>query len=188
MIYSLTNIPTTITQYITMEKRLNHKVEDYITSFKNGIRDKIKELNINDAKKAAMLMEYIYDYDRLTLEKDDFVKRKRVKNSIPELNRCVAKRANGEQCTRRRKEDCEFCGTHSKGTPHGLVQDMMSSTEYNQEMEVFAQEIKGIVYYLDKFNNVYNTEDVMAGKEDPRIVAKYVLQGNQYTIPEFGLV
>lgn len=174
--------------FIIMEKRLNSKVEDYITHFKNGIRNKLTELDVGDAKKASMLMEYIYDYDRLTLEKEDFAKRKRVKNSIPELNRCVAKRANGEQCTRRRKEECEFCGTHSKGTPHGLVQDTPSLLTQNQQMEVFAQEIKGIVYYLDKFNNVYNTEDVMTGKENPRIVAKYVLQGNTYTIPEFGLV
>ena len=171
-----------------MEKRLNTKVSDYITNFKNGIRDKIAELNLTDSKTAGSLMEYIYDYDRLSLEKDDFIKRKRVKNSIPELNRCVAKRANGEQCTRRRKDECEFCGTHSKGTPHGLVQDNIPKRDQTQRVTIFAQEIKGIVYWIDKFNNVYNTEDVMSDKENPQIVAKYVLHGNQYTIPEFGLV
>lgn len=171
-----------------MEKRLNVKLEEYITTFKNGIRDKLVELNMGDVKKTAQLMEYIYDYNRLTLERDDFVKRKRVKNSIPEVNRCVAKRASGEQCTRRRKDDCEFCGTHSKGTPHGLVNDTDSNILPNQQMEVFAQEIRGIVYYLDKFGNVYKTEDVMSSTENPRIIAKYVLNGTQYTIPEFGLI
>lgn len=171
-----------------MEKRLNVKLEEYITTFKNGIRDKLVELNMGDVKKNAQLMEYIYDYNRLTLDHDDFIKRKRVKNSIPEVNRCVAKRASGEQCTRRRKDDCEFCGTHSKGTPHGLVNDNDSNIRPNQQMEVFAQEIRGIVYYLDKFGNVYKTEDVMSSTENPRIIAKYVINGNKYTIPEFGLI
>jgi hypothetical protein len=171
-----------------MEKRLNTKLDEYLTSFKNGIRDKLVSLNMTDDNKNALLMEYIYDYNRLTLERDDFVKRKRVKNSIPEVNRCVAKRANGEQCTRRRRDDCEFCGTHSKGTPHGLVNDTDANLSPTQQMEVFAQEIKGIVFYLDNFGNVYKTEDVMASVNNPQIIAKYVVNGTQYTIPEFGLV
>jgi hypothetical protein len=44
------------------------------------------------------------------------------------------------------------------------------------------------VYYIDDVNNVYNTEDVMAGTENPRIVARYEKHHGVYTIPEFGLV
>ena len=174
-----------------MEKRLNVKIEEYVTKFKNEIRTKAIGLEFEDNHKVAELMEFIYDYNRLTLQKDDLVKRKRVKNSIPELNRCTAKRASGEQCTRRRKDECEFCGTHSKGTPHGLMQSSMdntSSTNANQKMEVFAEEIKGIVYYLDKHGNVYKTEDILANTENPRIVAKWVKSGEIYTIPELGLI
>jgi hypothetical protein len=107
------------------------------------------------------------------------------------LNRCIAKRANGEQCTRRRKDDCEFCGTHYKGTPNGLMQNQLECSEANsiQKLEVFAEEIKGIVYYVDKFTNVYKTEDILSEKQNPEIIAKYVLtDDNKYTIPEFGLV
>jgi len=46
----------------------------------------------------------------------------------------------------------------------------------------------GIVYYLDKTNNVYKTEDILEGKQNPRIVAKYTKEGTKYKIPEFGLV
>ena len=70
---------------------------------------------------AQRKIQYVYDFERLLLVKDDFIKRKRIKNAIPVTNRCNALRANNEQCTRRRKDGCEFCGTHSKGTPHGLV-------------------------------------------------------------------
>ena len=102
-----------------MERRLNIKLEHYLKSFKDGIRDKIISLNMEQNDDMNKLIEYIYDYNRITVDKEDFIKRKRVKNSIPENNRCMAKRANGEQCTRRRKIECDFCGTHSKGTPHG---------------------------------------------------------------------
>jgi hypothetical protein len=170
-----------------MEKRLNTKIEEYIKTFKDEIRGKIIELNFEDKTKTAELVGYVYDYARLSFQKDDLSKRKRVKNCIPNSNRCNAKRANGEQCTRRRKEECEFCGTHSKGTPHGIVTP--NSEQVNlHKMEVFAEEIKGIVYYIDHFNNVYKTEDIMEAKENPRIVAKYVKTERGYSIPEFGLV
>jgi len=172
-----------------MEARINKKIENYVTTFKDQIRNKINELEFNEKTKINELLEFVYEYNRFVLVKEDLSKRKRIKNSIPSLNRCSAKRANGEQCTRRRKDDCEFCGTHSKGTPNGLIQEQ-SCVEItnNHKLEVFAEEIKGIVYYIDHFNNVYNTEDILSEKPNPKIIAKYVKDDNKYTIPEFGLV
>lgn len=170
-----------------MEKRLNTKFEVYIKNFKDGIRDKMLKLNLQ-SEEAASLMEFVYEYERLVLDKDDFIKRKRVKNSIPENNRCLAKRATGEQCTRRRKTDCEFCGTHSKGTPHGLVVTTDLNTNSTLNVEVFAQEVGGIVYYLDQFKNVYHTEDIMSSVENPRIIAKWECIHGVYKIPSLGFV
>jgi hypothetical protein len=171
-----------------MEKRVNVKLDEFITKFKNDIRTKAIELNFADSQKSAELLEFVYEYEKMALEKDDFTKRKRVKNAIPNSNRCTAKRANGEQCTRRRKDSCEFCGTHSKGVPHGLIGENGESAEITHKVEVFAQEIKGIVYYIDAHLNVYKTEDVLEGKENPKIVAKCVKNDNSYSIPDFGLL
>jgi len=174
-----------------MEKRVNAKIEEHITKFKDEIRNKIIELSFDDKRKSAELMEFVYDYERLSLQKDDFIKRKRIKNAIPVQNRCAAKRANGEQCTRRCKDGSEYCGTHFKGTPHGTIQrddSDLASSGVIQKVDVFAEEIMGIVYYVDKSNNVYKTEDIIEGKQNPRIVAKYVKDGAKYKIPEFGLV
>jgi len=177
-----------------MEKRVNVRIQQYVSDLKHGIRDKIIELGFDNLSPVNELLEYVCEYDRLTLQKDDFIKRKRLQNSIPLSNRCSAKRANGEQCTRRRREDCEFCGTHYKGTPHGLVaiNDATGTTGQsntsNQKVEVIAKDIKGIVYYVDKYDNVYKTEDILHGGDNPRIIAKCVRVGEIYTIPEFGLV
>jgi len=171
-----------------MEKRINKKIETYVTSFKDDVRNKITELAFDDKQKMNELLEYLYDYERLSIVKDDLIKRKRIKNSIPNANRCIAKRANDEQCTRRRKEGCEFCGTHEKGTPHGLIHSNTMNETVSHKLEVVAEEIFGIIYYIDKFNNVYKTEDIMEGKQDPKIIAKYQRNGNALTIPELGLV
>ena len=132
------------------------------------------------------LITYVYEYNNFDLNKDDFMKRKRVKSMVPVYERCCAKRANGEQCTRRKQDDCQFCGTHSKGTPHGMISDKEPLTT-TKKVEVNAIDIKGIVYYLDNDNNVYDTEDIISNNKNPRVIAKYVKNGNDYSIPElFG--
>ena len=80
----------------------------------------------------------------------------------------------------------DFCGTHSKGTPHGTI-DMHPVQETTSKKEVWVQEIKGIYYYIDADNNVYCQEDVLANLINPKIIAKYVKTGNTYSIPAFGL-
>ena len=170
-----------------MERRLNKKIEEYITTFKDSIKQKSSQLGINNDE-ANQLLQYIYDYDRLSFNKEDFMKRKRVKNFVPIFDRCCAKRATNEQCTRRKKDGNEYCGTHMKGTPHGIIENNNEDVKVNtQKVEVWAQDIKGIVYYIDKFNNVYQPEDIIVNKINPKIIAKYVKNGEQYSIPEINL-
>lgn len=157
-----------------MDKRLNKRIETYVVKFKDDIRDKINGLEFVDKEKLSELIAFVYDYERLTLSKEDFSKRKRVKNSIPGTNRCSAKRASGEQCARRRKTDCEFCGTHFKGAPHGLMCTEEHSVQTTkQNVDINAEDVNGIIHHIDNFNNVYNTEDILKGVENPRIVATY---------------
>ena len=164
-----------------MEKRINTKIDEYTTLFKMEIRNKILELNFTDKEKANELMEYVFEYQRLQVQKDDLSKRKRLKNSIPSQNRCNALRANDEQCTRRRKDGHEYCGTHAKGIPNGCL-NTNEFTEVSRKMEVVAEEINGIVYYIDSFLNVYKTEDIMSGKENPQIVGKCSKMNGIYSI------
>ena len=87
-----------------MERRLNKKVEGYFASFEDDIKEKITQMGMIENEQVNHLLQYIYDYDRLSFNKEDFQKRKRVKNFVPIFDRCCAKRATNEQCTRRKKE------------------------------------------------------------------------------------
>ena len=168
-----------------MERRINKKIESYISELKENVKKKASELG-KEVVKDLELVQYIYDYERLILVKEDFMKRKRVKNIVNLSERCCAKRANGEQCTRRRKDlSVEFCGTHLKGRPHGTC-DLETDLETEcQKVEVWAQDIQGIIYYIDKALNVYQVEDIMQCKVNPKIIAKYIKIGDTYSIPEF---
>ena len=170
-----------------MERRLNKKLESYITSFKDNIREKTTQLGMTKADNINQLLQYVYDYDRLSFNKEDFQKRKRVKNFVPIFDRCCAKRASSEQCTRKKKDDSEYCGTHMKGTPHGIMDNHPENKFTTQKIEVWAQDIQGIIYYIDKNNNVYQTEDIIVNKINPKIIAKYVKNGEQYSIPELNI-
>lgn len=170
-----------------MEKRLNKKLEVWISGFKDNIREKASQIGISKNDQTNQLIQYIYDYDRLTFGKEDFQKRKRVKNVVPFFDRCCAKRASNEQCTRRKKDGIEYCGTHMKGTPHGIIDNQNESKPNTQKIEVWAQDIQGIVYYIDKAYNVYQAEDIIINKLNPKIIAKYIKNGDTYSIPEFNI-
>ena len=170
-----------------MERRINKKIEAYVTAFKEDVLSRAEQLGLNNNPALSSLVKYVYDYDRLVLSKEDFMKRKRVKNAVHLSDRCCAKRASCEQCTRRKKEGYEYCGTHLKGTPHGICESGDAEKPSGQKIEVWVQDIQGIVYYIDKNNNAYQTEDIYTNKVNPKIIAKYVKNGENYSIPEFNM-
>jgi hypothetical protein len=169
-----------------MEKRINTITDTYIQSFKDDICNKIKEIGFEESTKTNDLMGYIYDYEKIYIKLEDIQNKKRQANIITETNRCNAKLSNQEQCSRRRKNNCDFCGTHSKGVPYGTIDIDINKTI--KKIDVFTQEIKGIVYYIDNFENVYKMEDILENKQNPAILAKYIRnERGDISIPEFGI-
>ena len=186
-----------------MERRLNKKLEDYIIAFKNDIVKQLQEVSgelmadptsqiVADSRaKCNAIIGFVYNYEKLRLNKEDFMKRKRVKSVVPIYDRCCAKRASGEQCTRRKKGNEMYCGTHIKGTPNSVMEEPSGEvpTTKNVKVDIWAQDIKGIIYYIDKAGNVYDTEDIMKIDKYPkRVIAKYAQDGaGNYSIPSiFG--
>jgi len=187
-----------------MEKQLTQKIEQHQQAFKHDIKEWLRDNKIQmlDSEKHQLLnsefLQFIYDYAGLEIKDADFKKRKRIKNAVPQFELCIAKRANGEQCTRRKKsaeedapltdEPIHFCGTHVKGTPHGVVSVDTEMPKPNAKIEVWVKDIKGINYYIDDKHNVYKPEDILTNKANPAIIAKWVkVTDDIYSIPQFGI-
>ena len=180
-----------------MERRLNNKLSVYLTKFKNDLKEKIIEKQSASDGNLSMpdcndLMVFMYDYEGFCFTQEDFVKRKRVKNIVPVNDRCCARRANNEQCTRRKKDGFDYCGTHVKGTPNGFMEANNNGTSASvpetNKVEVWAQDIRGISYYLDNNGNVYEAEDIVMNRDTPAVIAKYQKNASgEYTIPCLGI-
>lgn len=187
-----------------MERRIGAKIDSYTIAFKDEVASKLRDLNaavaaVSNTKHNAadadskdkdqqmqnqqvdslfkQIISFVYDYEKLKLTKEDFMKRKRVKNIVPAQHRCHAKRANGEQCTRKKKAGCDYCGTHTKGVPNSIMDDAENGSSSaikvsQQNVNVWVQNIKGIEYFIDAKNNVYKHEDVIDNTANPQIIAK----------------
>ena len=168
-----------------MERRIKNKIETFISEFKVNLRTEIDKTNLNESQKSKLL-QFLYNYPKLEISKNDFLKRKRVKNIVPILERCIAKRANLEQSTRRRKDNLTLCGTHSKGTPHGII-EISENIPKQTKIQVWAEDIKGIIYYIDNEHNVYHPLDIYQNIKNPKKIAKWVRNENgQIFIPQFA--
>ena len=76
-----------------MEKRINKKISDYMSTFKSEIKGQTARLGLSEMEDTTKLLQYKNDYEGFSLSKDDFIKRKRWKNIVPMFERCSARRA-----------------------------------------------------------------------------------------------
>ena len=125
----------------------------------------MSELNMLNDEKEKDLLQYIFEYERVTLINDDFSKRKRLKNVVPIQDRCSANKACNEQCTRKRKEGFDFCGTHIKGTPNGIV-DKYETVDTKKKVVLKLTTNRGIYNYVDENGNKHRMEDIMNSEKN----------------------
>lgn len=189
---------------------LNKSVETHLIQFKQDIQHKLNVLELirtdsseEERTKMREFMEYVFEYPKLVLTKpentatttnttttilstadvDSITSTKHNESVESHQPYCVAKRSDGVQCTRKKKKNCDYCGTHAK--IEQLQSEKNQSPLSIQKMDVNAVVIHGIIYYIDVNNNVYHTEDILENKENPRIIAKAVKYGdNSYSIPD----
>jgi len=96
---------------------------------------------------------------------------------VPE-ERCVAIRNGGKQCTRRRKDETMFCGTHARCTQSGTVGgDVVASVTTEKKSQGGTERAlraavssSGIPQFVDEDGTIWCAEDVCAGHQNPRPV------------------
>tara|TARA_Y100000992_G_C21250371_1_gene485535 strand:- start:80 stop:619 length:540 start_codon:yes stop_codon:yes gene_type:complete len=166
-----------------MEKNIKQKLLEYETNFKNNIQKWLEENKVsmyqepllNNAQKECTndFLQHLNDFPCLELTQQDFQKRKRIKNNVPDYNRCIAVKCNGERCSRKQKDKTtHFCGTHMKGSPHGTISNN-EKVEKKTQITLELREINGIDRYIDDNNNVYSTNDIKDGVNPPKVIFKY---------------
>jgi hypothetical protein len=159
-----------------MEKRINSIAQNYLSKMKSDTVKYAQSLSAGRDEKVDAILQYVCDYNRLIVTAEDLAKRQRIKHVVPPELRCNGKRGAGNQCTRRKQEGKEYCGTHAK-VNYGVCEMSSAITESNPQtetLEVWCEEIKGIMYYLDKKGNVYDASDVVCNKLSPKILGRCV--------------
>jgi len=90
-----------------------------------------------------------------------FGKKKRKKTQLQDFERCMARKQDGFQCSRRRKKNNEYCGKHIKNRPYGRI---------DNENDKESIPVKNIViedkeYLIDNNKIVFNLNgDMIVGK------------------------
>lgn len=97
-------------------------------------------------------------------------KKKRKKNRILDKNElCMAKKADGHQCTRRRKDGKEFCGKHMNNLKFGRIDDDDKYNDTSKYIKTTQEKIDGVDYLVDSNNVVYSFD-----KNNPTIIGSKV--------------
>ena len=80
---------------------------------------------------------------------------------------CLGRKQDGKQCTRRRKEGCEFCGKHINNQKYGRIDD--SNNKINNELlRTILVNIDNSDYLMDNKNNLFSFHP-----EAPEYIGKY---------------
>jgi len=159
-----------------MNKRIENKINNHISTFKTDILTIIaqdRKTEINSQETIDKICEIIKTYENLSITESD-LKKKRTRNTIPACERCNALRANGDQCTRRKKNNSIFCGTHSKGTPNGIYNNIDNELDSYEKREIEVVDYKGIPYYTDKQNRIYSHHDILQKIDSPNIIGEFL--------------
>jgi hypothetical protein len=200
-----------------MEKLVLAQTDQYFAKFKTDIQRKAIELGFDEKDKMNELLEFIFEYEKIKFEKHVFSKKTKTGGSaeeatnkappVPEEEQCMAvRKQGGVRCTRKKTKGQMYCGTHcgkngvlktdlhasvlacSNGQESQETTGATNAKKASKMLEVVAHEIQGIIYYIDKEMNVYNTEDIFKNVNNPRVIAKAVQLGqNLFSIPSLGL-
>ena len=100
----------------------------------------------------------------------------------PPNMRCIAICDDNQQCMRVKKRGCLLCTMHAKT----MATQGEDATPKMLAIEVWVEEINGIVYYFDKKGNVYDTEDVLENRQNPRIIGRHSIASQNIPLVERG--
>jgi hypothetical protein len=155
---------------------------------KRSILDIINREQYDDDLNIISLRHIVSMYEpKEQIQDNSSLKTGRPRVPVLPSEQCGAKKSSGLQCTRRRKNAEKYCGTHMKGCPHGDISNNVNETAKTRyTVNVWMQVIDEIPFYIDDDRNVYQADDIISNKVNPRVIAKYEInKQGEYVIPSF---
>ena len=127
----------------------------YTEQTKNILCQISAKYNIN---KEELLSEYI---NNDILKTTHSIKKKKKKNANESVNLCMARKQDGNQCTRRKKDLGEYCGKHINNRKYGRIDDHSNIVDKLAEDDnyimTWIESFDGKEYLVDSNNIVYTT-------------------------------
>lgn len=149
------------------------EIDTFVDNFKKDVKKNFMDSSENEFN------SFVDNYDSF---KNHSILKVKSKSSpiIPPNQRCIARKSTTDQCTRRKNKISCFCGIHSKVQPFGFCKDSLDNDCIMRIIVLYTQDINGIIYHLDEFLNIYNTEDVINNKQNPRIIGRAIRVNDAY--------
>lgn len=112
----------------TVSEINEHMVEFTKEYVKLKIAEILTEISADENLPRDKLMLYIrkINFDDISSTVNTV---KRPRKKIDSKDRCKAKTSKGDQCTRKRRDDMLYCGSHETSRPYGEVDDVGPSPD-----------------------------------------------------------
>jgi hypothetical protein len=144
-----------------MQSKFSIEDQDITSTLKVLYNSKLHEILDNISDKYGILnttlyKDYLIDDLDLAALSCSAVKKKRKKNKVlAACQLCLARKADGERCTRRKKESVDFCGKHSGNLKYGRIDD---TDQHPSEsfIQCSSITIDGDQYLIDNKKVVYS--------------------------------
>jgi hypothetical protein len=109
-------------------------------------------------------------------------KNKTKKTQLSSSEICVARKADGQRCTRKRRDKLEYCGKHSSHLKYGRADDTKPTETDEKYVMTWHECIDGSDYLVDNQNVVYTYN-----LENPEIVGKKNSEGKLVLLDEMQI-
>lgn len=153
--------------------KLKEVLKDLSLSY--SIKDNGKQIGLEELYKKYSINDLVFEESAPTKKK----KRKKNKQ-LDQSELCMAKKADGCQCTRRRKDSNEYCGKHMGNLKFGRIDDEEKYENNDNYIKTMHEKIGGNDYLVDSNNIVYTFD-----KQNPTIVG--IKQGDKIVPVEEAL-
>lgn len=149
--------------------------------FNSKLKDILTQISSDySLNKDKLISKYVQN-DNISMNIDIVQKRKRKKNKqLTGSELCMARKADNDQCTRRRKENSEYCGKHCNNLKFGRIDDEDKYSNSDDFIKCSPEEIDGKEYLVDSLSGIVYCYDF----DNPKIVGKKNSEGKLVLIED----